>query len=88
MSAVESGSVDGIYSSHNIEHVYPHEVPAVLAELGHVAEGVASAAAVRALARAHGTEMPITEAVNQVLFEGLAPGLAVQRLLARDPRAE
>lgn len=32
MSAVESGSVDAIYSSHNIEHLYPHEVPVALAE--------------------------------------------------------
>ena len=32
MSKVESGSVDAIYSSHNIEHVYPHEVPIVLNE--------------------------------------------------------
>jgi glycerol-3-phosphate dehydrogenase (NAD(P)+) len=60
----------------------------ILDELGHVSEGVASAAAVRDLARRQGIEMPITEAVNQVLFEGLAPALAVQRLLARDPRAE
>lgn len=27
MSAVESESVDAIYSSHNVEHVYPHQVP-------------------------------------------------------------
>ena len=26
MSGVESGSVDAIYSSHNIEHIYPHEI--------------------------------------------------------------
>lgn len=32
MAAVESGSVDAIYSSHNIEHLYPHEVPVALAE--------------------------------------------------------
>jgi SAM-dependent methyltransferase len=32
MSQVASGSVDAIYSSHNIEHVYPHEVPIVLNE--------------------------------------------------------
>jgi hypothetical protein len=32
MSAVASASVDAIYSSHNIEHVYAHEVPVVLAE--------------------------------------------------------
>ena len=27
MSAVEAGSVDALFSSHNIEHLYPHEVP-------------------------------------------------------------
>ena len=32
MSAVASESVDAIYSSHNIEHLYPHEVPVALAE--------------------------------------------------------
>ncbi|CAN1510848.1 AdoMet_MTases domain containing protein [Burkholderiaceae bacterium] len=32
MSAVPSGSVDAIVSSHNIEHLYPHEVPVALAE--------------------------------------------------------
>jgi hypothetical protein len=32
MSAVATGSVDAIFSSHNIEHLYPHEVPTALAE--------------------------------------------------------
>jgi len=32
MSAVATGSVDAIVSSHNIEHLYPHEVPVALAE--------------------------------------------------------
>ena len=32
MSGVASNSVDAIYSSHNIEHIYPHEVPQALAE--------------------------------------------------------
>lgn len=32
MSAVATESVDAIYSSHNIEHLYPHEVPVALAE--------------------------------------------------------
>ncbi len=32
MSAVPDGSIDGIFSSHNIEHLYAHEVPAALAE--------------------------------------------------------
>lgn len=36
MSAVETGSVDAIYSAHNIEHVFPHEVPIVLKEFHRV----------------------------------------------------
>ena len=32
MSSVSSGSVDGVFSSHNIEHLYPHEVPVALSE--------------------------------------------------------
>lgn len=32
MSAVASESVDAVFSSHNIEHLYPHEVPLALAE--------------------------------------------------------
>jgi predicted SAM-dependent methyltransferase len=32
MDRVESGSMDAIFSSHNIEHLYPHEVPVALAE--------------------------------------------------------
>ncbi len=61
---------------------------AVLAELGHVSEGVASARAALDHARAKKVEMPIAEAVCAVLFEGLAPSEAVQQLLSRDPRAE
>ena len=32
MSSVASGSVDAVFSSHNIEHLYPHDVPVALAE--------------------------------------------------------
>jgi predicted SAM-dependent methyltransferase len=32
MSMVESGSVDALFSSHNIEHLYAHEVPQALRE--------------------------------------------------------
>ncbi len=63
-------------------------LPDVLAELGHVAEGVGAAAAVRALSRQHGVEMPICDAVHGVLYEGLAPRDAVLRLLQREPRPE
>ena len=63
-------------------------LPLILAELGHVAEGVAAAAGVRALSRHHGVEMPICDAVHGVLYEGLAPRDAVERLLNREPRSE
>ena len=32
MSGVETGSVDAVFSSHNIEHIYPHEVGRALSE--------------------------------------------------------
>lgn len=36
MSAVPTGSVQAVFSSHNIEHLYPHEVPLALAEFSRV----------------------------------------------------
>jgi glycerol-3-phosphate dehydrogenase (NAD(P)+) len=60
----------------------------ILAELGHVAEGVQSATSARDLARESHVEMPITEAVCSVLFGGSSPSGAVRQLLARDPKPE
>jgi len=61
---------------------------AALRELGHVAEGVHSARSALSCARRFQVEMPITEAVCAVLFEGVAAPLAVQQLLLRDPKPE
>jgi glycerol-3-phosphate dehydrogenase (NAD(P)+) len=63
-------------------------LPNVLADLGHVAEGVAATRAVRALSREHGVDMPICDAVHDVLYGGLPPKQAVEALLRREPRAE
>lgn len=60
----------------------------IVAELGHVAEGVPCAKAVRELARRMGVDMPITEAVASVLFDGVDAAAMAARLLARDPREE
>jgi glycerol-3-phosphate dehydrogenase (NAD(P)+) len=60
----------------------------VLAALGHVAEGVASAPVVLQRARSLGVEMPITQAVVEVLEGRLAPVAALQALMARDVGAE
>jgi glycerol-3-phosphate dehydrogenase (NAD(P)+) len=63
-------------------------LPEILRDLGHVAEGVNSAASALALAKQHGVSMPITEAVNAVLFQQANPRAAVKALLAREAKAE
>ncbi len=60
----------------------------ILAEIGQVAEGVATAREVRGLAHRHRIDMPITEQVYRVLFEGVSPQAAVTALLSREPRSE
>ena len=64
------------------------ELEAILADLGHVAEGVSTAREVERAATAHDVDMPITVAVCDVLFRGVSPREAVQELLARDPKGE
>ncbi|HSS46875.1 MAG TPA: NAD(P)H-dependent glycerol-3-phosphate dehydrogenase [Burkholderiales bacterium] len=63
-------------------------LPKILAELGHVAEGVTSAREVQRLAGEMKVEIPITRAVNQVLYENVPAKAALQELLNRDPKAE
>jgi glycerol-3-phosphate dehydrogenase (NAD(P)+) len=60
----------------------------IVKELGHVAEGVPCAKAVRELAAKRGVDMPITNAVAEVLFDGASVQATVDKLLARDPRNE
>lgn len=60
----------------------------ILRELGQVAEGVKCAPVVNDLAAKLGVDMPITAAVNAVLFEGVSPGEGVMRLLSREARSE
>jgi glycerol-3-phosphate dehydrogenase (NAD(P)+) len=60
----------------------------ILDELGHVAEGVHSAPVVLARARALGVEMPITQAVVEVLDGRLTPPQAMALLMGRQARAE
>ncbi|MFM8769033.1 MAG: NAD(P)H-dependent glycerol-3-phosphate dehydrogenase [Rubrivivax sp.] len=59
-----------------------------VAALGHVAEGVYSAATVLERARSLGVDMPITAAVVEVLQGRLAPAQAVGRLMSRGARPE
>ncbi len=60
----------------------------ILAGMSMVAEGVFAAQAVRSLARAHRVEMPITEAVYDILYEGAAPIAKLDELMGRPPKHE
>ena len=64
------------------------KLPDIVAQLGAVAEGVLSAPSIQQLAQRHQVEMPITQAVNEVLFKHLPPQTALQQLLARHTRSE
>ena len=63
-------------------------LPDVLTQLGHVAEGVYTASTAARRARGLGVDMPITQAVVEVLEGRLQPREAMARLMARQARAE
>ncbi len=60
----------------------------VLVEMPEVAEGARTCLAVPRLAAAAGVDAPIAEAVVQVLYEGVTPREAVERLMTRALRPE
>jgi len=64
------------------------KLPDILAELGHVAEGVPTAREVVQLAARLGVDMPISAAIDALLHSDLDARDAVERLLARDPKRE
>lgn len=57
-------------------------------ELGHVAEGVPTAREVGRRARELGVEMPITDAVCDILVGRIGPAEVVDRLMSRETKAE
>ena len=60
----------------------------VLDEMDMVAEGVRTTRSVYNLARQHGVEMPITEAVHAILFDDKSPRKMVKRLMTRSAKHE
>jgi len=64
------------------------DVAAARREIGQAVEGVDTVRGLRQKARGLGIEMPITEQIYRVLFEGLAPRAAVHALLEREQKAE
>ncbi len=53
-----------------------------------VAEGVSTTTAALQLARHYNVEMPLTQQLSHVLFDGLDPHKAVSELMMRDPKGE
>ena len=64
------------------------DLPTILADLGHVAEGVSTAPMVLRRALALGVDMPITQAVVQVLDGNTTPAQALEQLMGRGARPE
>ncbi len=65
-----------------------HGLEEILSRMRMVAEGVRTARSARTLARRLGVEMPITERVHAILYEGQKPREAVLELMAREPKPE
>lgn len=65
-----------------------HPVDMAVQEIGQVVEGFNTAHEVVRLANRYKVEMPISEQVYRVLYEGLPPSDAVHNLLNRESRAE
>ena len=65
-----------------------HDLPDILARLGHVAEGVYTVREVHRLAQRLGVAMPICEAVYRILYERIPAADAVNELLSRAPNLE
>jgi len=60
----------------------------ILSGMGMVAEGVETTRATRALGQKLGVELPITEQMYRMLFEGIAPQSAVRELMERALKEE
>ncbi|HVA54916.1 MAG TPA: NAD(P)H-dependent glycerol-3-phosphate dehydrogenase [Gammaproteobacteria bacterium] len=57
-------------------------------DIGQVVEGVYAAEAVQHLARRLSVDMPITEQIYRILYQGVAPRTAVETLMARALKSE
>ena len=65
-----------------------YELPEILRQLGHVAEGVYTVREVYRIAQHMGVAMPICEAVYRILYEHIPADEAVAELLNRAPNFE
>ena len=65
-----------------------HSLDEVLENMGMIVEGVSTTKAARELAAALGVEMPITETISSVLYEGKAIEQAAKEIMLRDGKEE
>lgn len=65
-----------------------HSAEDALEKVGMVVEGHYTVISAVELSKIHGVDMPITEAVSSVLFDGKSPHLAVTELMLRDSKSE
>ena len=59
-----------------------------MSEVKMVVEGVYSAKAAFALSQKYEIEMPLVQAVNEILFDDRKPGEVIQELMIRDRKIE
>ena len=64
------------------------KIDEIVSEMNMVAEGVKTTRAVLDLASRHGVEMPITESVGRILYEGETVQQAMATLMGREPKSE
>lgn len=82
------------FSDHSRNHVLGAAIgrgeptAAALSGLAGVAEGAITVRSARSLAGSQRVEMPITEEVYRMLYEGVSPRDSMARLLRRSPRQE
>ncbi|HTW91944.1 MAG TPA: NAD(P)H-dependent glycerol-3-phosphate dehydrogenase [bacterium] len=82
------------FSDHSRNHVLGvaigrgETIAGALSGLSGVAEGATTARSARSLAGSQRIEMPITEEVYRMLYEGASPHDSMARLLRRSPRQE
>jgi glycerol-3-phosphate dehydrogenase (NAD(P)+) len=82
------------FSDHSRNHAlgvavgHGETTAAALSGLAGVAEGATTVRSARALANSQRVEMPITEEIYRMLYEGSSPRDSMARLLQRSPRQE
>lgn len=59
-----------------------------LKEIGQVVEGVKTVKAVKKISEKYNLELPISEMVYKIIYEGLSPKKAVKKLMSRQPKKE